>query len=85
MLVAMQGVVVDKIENRRLTRQHMIQVSDGVINDPAGSLQGRVCLRLERSGRGHNDSPNISLLKIAVVCMAIPSPKMLLFYIFQAL
>jgi hypothetical protein len=63
----------------------MIQVSDGVFNDLAGSLKGRVCLRMERSGRGHNGSPNISLLKIAVVCMAIPSPKMLLFCIFQAL
>jgi hypothetical protein len=33
-----QGIVVDEVEDRRLTWQHMIQVSDGVFNDLAGSL-----------------------------------------------
>ena len=55
MLITVQRVVMDEIQNRRLRRQHMIQVSDGVFDDLARGQ--RHVGRWMSGGRGHASFP----------------------------
>ena len=64
-LVAVQGVVMDEIENRGLGRQHVIQMGHGPFDDLA-RIEGEKVGRTVGRRRGHGNPSYGSLVKIAV-------------------